>query len=154
MKKFIILISFILATLCFSAEKEPLTPGLWRFNAYLMDGTIIRQSICIDYKRFWRVSKLNRVPGCKARLVKNSKRRKVWSVKCKFGNRGYYRGKVIYAKNYFEQKYWGRVGRRSFRSKVIGRLKRAKICPYSKRAPFSKFLQIESSTLFFPLFGE
>ena len=155
MKKLIFAFLFMaINTLFAKVDKEPLTPGLWRFTTYLADGTIVRQSICIDYKRFWKVSHLNRVPGCRARLIRNSKRRKVWAVNCRFKNRNFYKGRVIYAQNYFEQRYWGVIAGKHFRTKTVATLKRAKVCPYSTKPPVSVFMPLESLDFNFPKFGE
>jgi hypothetical protein len=140
MKKLILSLFFIFSlSLNISAKDyEPLTLGLWSFRIYVNNKFFKYTTVCVDYKRFWRITKLKRVKGCKVRLVTNKKRKKVWFVKCKFKNAYSYKGYVTYAYNRFIQNYTINVKGKRVKYKILGKLRRKEICPISRVTRVSK----------------
>jgi len=131
-KKLIILIFSI--CFVFAGDKEPLNLGYWLFKTYNKNILLKSTRMCIDYKRFWQVSKLKKVPGCKVRLIRNSRNRKTWSVNCNFRNsHTRYKGIVIYDDDYFEQRYTIFVKGQRIDAKTIARLLTRGTCPPNAR---------------------
>ena len=129
MKKLLLIFTTLITTgFSFAGDNEPLITGLWRFDIHRSNARVRHKMICIDHRRFWRVSQLNRVPGCRARLVRRSSREKVWSLRCNFANGNKIRGRVVYGGNYYEQRYTTTINNRSSTLLVRAHLRRRGIC--------------------------